>query len=321
MKRRQWPDLLYLAIVFSLAAGAAFLGVQRVTAEDAAAAAHLESLNGSDPFAGISRNVSVSTYDESMYQREPKQIMRASGGTVDLVATHRHLPGFDADIVLIGDSFTWGEAVPLTGTYPYHFAAAFSERTNETITAVNWGMGGAGARDYLYIFNKSVELYSPELVIVALAPDEDSEALSFRIRDILHTRARRYLEQQGEPLGPDTANNTQLRRVLEDFASQFRDRHGNRTVSEWYLDPIASQSTEGCPRVVFYAYWPVERDDWSYWKRWAVSRGVPIRFAPSQLEAAKYHRSRSDQHYTPEGYRLLANHLARTVSPDLLDAC
>ncbi len=296
-----WPWLLYGCVVAVLVGGVAVLTVQTVSHRADGPAASVVPLR-------FSQNLTTAAYNDSFYDRAPRQILRATDGRVRTVANHTHRPGFDTDILIIGDSFTWGGGVRPTGTYPYRLAGMVSDRANRSITVVNRGLPGAGARDYLYLFNRSMELYEPDTVIVTFRPGE--EVLSFRVRYALQRAARRSVDRR-----PD--DNGSYRDVLRARTRRFLDERANRTMEEWYLDPIAERATDGCPQVIFYIYRAgIGAERQQYWRSWAAAHGVPLVSAPQALQQTRYHRSPSDAHYTAEGYRVLAAHLAERLPAD-----
>ena len=67
-----------------------------------------------------------------------------------------------ADIVAIGDSTTYGDAAPATGSWPSWLARATG------LTVYNLGLGGYGPPDYLYLLETLAPRLAPSLVIVGL---------------------------------------------------------------------------------------------------------------------------------------------------------
>lgn len=308
----RWPWGVYLLVVFLLAFTVGYIGVLQFPAQSPVPArgdvlppsAQAEELLQSAFVPAFSANTDISSMNDSLYPQDPRQILAATNGTVRTVSPEAQGRG---GIVVIGDSFTYGADVPDAATYPYQLAKALSTREDGTITVVNRGVSGSGVRDYFYLFNRSVERFQPAVVVVTFDPESD--ALSLPLRHRVNDWARRYLHRRGIQ-NYSYASDGVFEQTIQWGYRQFRTRT-NRTMLHWYLDPLASRPESQCPAIVFYAYTGDLTDQQrTYWRSWADSHGFPLFAAPPKLAREEYQLSPSDPHYTPEGYRILAQHLA-----------
>src|SRR5688500_6186278 len=93
---------------------------------------------------------------------KPLRARDLKGGPHDVLGFRNHQVPNVADVVVIGDSQTYGNNVLLEENWPYYMLQAIEERP----TIYSMATGGWAAVQYLDMFTKSL-LFRPHVIVIA----------------------------------------------------------------------------------------------------------------------------------------------------------
>ena len=150
-----------------------------------------------------------------------------------------------ADIVAIGDSMTYGNGAPATGSWPSWLA----RETGQTV--YNLGLGGLGPPDYLRLLETQALQLHPSLVIVGIYLGNDLSDTVDRVYSREHWRDLRSAASGGEPRVASPAfdpNEPAARVWMEQHSMLFRLIQGGpvgQTINR-FADRSRAERARGC---------------------------------------------------------------------------
>jgi hypothetical protein len=114
----------------------------------------------------------AATHNESAHEEFNADLQTNTLGFHDIEHTIGPHPN-TYRIVILGDSFTEANQLPLKDTWYRQLEALLQKRVDKKIEIISLGIGGAGTGWELLIFEKLGMLYEPDLVILAFHPGSD----------------------------------------------------------------------------------------------------------------------------------------------------
>ena len=140
-------------------------------------------------------------------------------------------------IVVVGDSFTWGDGVEVEETYPFLLQSLLRERRSEAdIEVINWSRPGWNTWRELRSIEPQLPVLEPDLLIIGYCIN-DAEPINRRQLLELRRALRTAQREPTQPLLVWLHEHTRLGALVYDFAENRRLRRAVTTYYQTLYDP------------------------------------------------------------------------------------
>ncbi len=226
----------------------------------------------------------------------------------------REPPANTTRILVVGDSFTFGEGVNASQRFTDRVERRLDRSVDNRVQVISAGQPGWGMHDYhVYLRERGMD-YEPDVVVVAMST---ADMLS---EEQLHTVQERILADL-----PEELNRTETWTRVHDRTFQAVNRWAARTppaespLRTRAADIVTLARTHDVP-LLFFAYRPLAGKHGRAFVDWTYRAEVPlVRTAGAfqHLHPANYSYHPHDNHYDPDGHRILADRLAPALRDHL----